>query len=304
MSGELQKRCGFVGLVGRPNVGKSTIVNYFLGEKISIVSSIPQTTRYAIKGILTRDNYQIIFLDTPGMHSYKDRLAQHLNKIASSSVFSCDLLLYVVDINRKPGLEERRLMENILKNRIKTIMALNKIDQGKHYLNDYIQDWRQVSREDERLILYYIPTSAKTGKNMDKLLESILENLPQSKEYFYPPGIMTDFPLKFRLADIIREKLFLKLKEELPHSLAVEVEEIEDKRNIFSVSAIIYLNRPSQKQIVVGEKGNIIKEVGIQSRQDMEKILKRKVYLKLWVKVLKNWQSSPRLLKELGYDVF
>ena len=181
-------------------------------------------------------------------------------------------------------------------------MVLNKIDLGIKFFNDHIDMWKrevEKSRKNDPM-LYYIPLSAKTGRDVDKLKDSIVDNLPESHPY-YDTGVLTDFPLKFRIADIIREKLFLRLKEELPHSIAVEVEQISEKKKVVSVKANIYVKRNSQKRIVVGKEGLILKEVGSLSRLEIEKIYDKKVFLDIWVKVLGDWQNRPRILKELGY---
>lgn len=298
-------KAGFVSLVGRPNVGKSTLLNSLVDSKVSIVSKIPQTTRYLVRGILNLDDAQIVFVDSPGIHSFKDRLAQYLNSIAKKALLDIDLILYVVDISRSLGQEEEQIMDVILSNNTKTIMVLNKIDLNKQFLNDYINLWKEKFKEKKLKkdpIVYYIPTSAKKGKNLEKLKGAIKEHLPISPP-FYEPGSLTDFPLKFRAADIIREKLFLKLKEELPHSLAVEVLDIEDKDTLVYLKALIYVNRNSQKRIIIGKKGHFIRDIGKNSRKELEAIFDKRVYLDLWVKVIPDWQKKLRILKEIGYGI-
>lgn len=292
-------KSGFITIIGRPNVGKSTLLNALLGSKISIISPIPQTTRHQIKGILNLKNTQLVFVDTPGLHSFKDKLALHLNTIAKRALDGCDLIVYVVDITRKLGPEEERLMDILLNQKSKIIMVLNKIDLGDKFIGDYVNFWENKKTKKD-LLLYYLPVSAKTGKNVDKLKEVLIDNLPESCPY-YDKDYLTDFPLKFRIADIVREKLFLTLKEELPHSLAVEVSEIEDKKKIVYIKVNIYVQRDSQKKIVIGRKGALLKEVGQAARLDIEKILNKKSFLDIWVKVLADWQKSPRVLQELGY---
>jgi len=293
-------RCGFVAILGRPNVGKSTLLNALIGNKISIISSIPQTTRHQIRGILNLENAQIIFVDTPGIHSFKDELTSHLNLVAKKSIEDCDLLLYVTDISRSIGREEETIMNLLASQKIKVIMVLNKIDLGINFINDYINLWKEKTKDKEDPLVYYLPTSAKTGKNVDKLKEVIVESLPKQVP-FYDKDTLTDFPLKFRISDIIREKLFLNLKKELPHFLAVEVEEIMEKENVFYIRVNIYVNRVSQKKIVIGERGELLKNIGKEARIEIEQILKKKVYLDIWVKVLEDWQKKTRILKELGY---
>ena len=292
-------KSGFVTIIGRPNVGKSTLLNTLLGSKISIISPIPQTTRHQIKGILNLKNTQLVFVDTPGLHSFKDKLALHLNTIAKRALDGCDLIIYVVDITRKLGPEEEKLMDILLNQKSKIIMVLNKIDLGDKFIGDYVNFWENKKTKKD-LLLYYLPVSAKTGKNVDKLKEVLIDNLPESCPYCDKDSL-TDFPLKFRIADIVREKLFLTLKEELPYSLAVEVSEIEDKKKVVYIKVNIYVQRDSQKKIVIGRKGTLLKEVGQAARLDIEKILNKKSFLDIWVKVLADWQKSPRVLQELGY---
>jgi len=295
-------KSGFVAVLGRPNVGKSTLINTLIGSKVSIISPIPQTTRHQIKGILNLKDAQVVFVDTPGVHSFSDKLASHLNTIAKESIEGTDLIIYVVDVSRRPAQEEEKLLELITPKGIKTIMVLNKIDLGDKYFNDYIDLWQRKIK-DKNLkdsLIYYIPASSLSGKNIDKLKKSLIENLPLGPAY-YDRDSLTDFPIKFRIADIIREKLFLKLEKELPHSLAVEVEKITDKKKTVYIKVNIYVKRNSQKRIVIGKKGIILKEIGSFTRPEIEKIYNKKVFLDIWVKVLAEWQRRPRILKELGY---
>jgi len=303
-------KSGFVAIIGRPNVGKSTLLNSLVKNKISIVSKIPQTTRHNIRGILNLKNAQIVFIDTPGIHSFKDKLSNYLNDVAKSSINDIDLILYLVDISRPIGKEEIDIMNFLVNQEYKIIMALNKIDLTPKYINDYINKFKEILEEKNKQdkLLYYIPISAKTFKNIDVLIKVILENLKE-QEPFYDFNTVTDFPIKFRIADIIREKLFLSLKEELPHSLAVEVEDILDRGLLkedsskypIYIKVNIYVNRLSQKKIVIGQNASLIKYVGETSRKEVESLLNRKIYLDIRVKVLEDWQDKPRILQELGY---
>jgi GTP-binding protein Era len=293
-------KSGFVAILGRPNAGKSTLLNALIGNKVSIISPIPQTTRYQLKGILNLENAQVVFVDTPGVHSFKDKLSRHLNTVAKKALEGCDLIIYVIDLSRRPGREEEELMQIISRQKVKTIMVLNKIDLGLKNLNTYVGLWSRKVENKDNYLIYYIPLSAKTGEGVDKLRDSIPENLPQSRPY-YDTDSLTDFPLKFRVADIIREKLFLQLEREVPHSLAVEVEKIDNKKRVVSINANIYVKRNSQKRIVVGRRGEVLKEIGSRARPEIEKLYNRKVFLSIWVKVLEDWQNRPRILKELGY---
>ncbi|MBN2482721.1 MAG: GTPase Era [Candidatus Omnitrophica bacterium] len=294
-------KSGFVVFIGRPNAGKSTLLNTFLQDKISIVSSIPQTTRHQIRGIANLKNAQIIFVDTPGIHRFRHKLANHLNSLAFKSLEDIEVILYVVDLTRRPGVEETHIMRSLIKQKIPIIMVLNKLDMQKKNITLYIDAWKaMLGRNKTDPVRYYVPVSAKTGKNIEELKEAVISLLPEGPP-FYEPGTVTDFPLSFRVADIIREKIFEKLSEEIPHSLAVEVEEIEDKEKLVCIYAAVYVNRDSQKQIVIGKKGGFIKDVGIAARGEIETIFKKKVYLQLRVRVVKDWQTQPRILQELGY---
>lgn len=296
-------KSGFVAVMGRPNVGKSTLINTLIGSKVSIVSRIPQTTRHQVRGILNLDSAQIVFVDTPGIHSFKDALVTHLNTIAKKSLEGCDLVVYMADISRNIGVEERRVMEILCSQNIKVIMALNKIDLGTKFINSYIDSWKNMIEKKaikNDPLIYFLPLSAKNQKNLDKLVEAIVENLPVQHP-FYDTKTVTDFPLKFRIADIVREKLFTILKKELPHSVAVEIEDIEDRGDLSYIRVNIYVDRSTKRKIIIGEGGQTIKKVGTDARAEIEKIFNKQVYLDIWVKVLAGWQEKPRILKELGY---
>ena len=294
-------KCGFVTIVGRPNSGKSTLMNNLLGQKISIVSRVPQTTRYIIRGILNLKDAQIVFVDTPGIHIYKHKLSSELNSMAFNSLDSVELILYVVDVGRCPREEETRIMKDLVLRETPVIMALNKTDVSNKFVNEYIEMWRELSQNKQGPLKYFLPISALKGHNLDSLLKSILEFLPKS-EPFYEKDAVTDFPLNYRVSDIIREKICLLLKEELPHNMAVEIEDIQQEDNITKIMANILVAKKSQKPIVIGEKGSMIKEIGTLSRKELEGVFSKKVFLQLWVKLKKDWQDSPRILKELGYS--
>jgi len=300
-------KSGFVAIIGRPNAGKSTLMNALVGSKISIVSPVPQTTRHQIRGILNSPDSQIVFVDTPGVHSFSDPLTTHLNGLARHSLEGCDLIIYMADVTRIPGQEEREVIKILSQQNSRVIMALNKIDLNTKYLNDYIALWQSEveGKKEKDFLLFYLPISAATGKNIDELLKVIITNLPEQPA-FYDTATQTDFPLEYRIADCVREKLFLQLREELPHSIAVEVEKIEDTKTksgkpLANISVNIYVNRESQKRIIIGAKGEALKAVGTQAREDLEKMLDKKVFLQLWVKIVEDWQNKPRILKELGY---
>lgn len=295
-------KSGFVAILGRPNVGKSTLLNALIGDKVSIISPIPQTTRHQIKGILNLKDVQVVFIDTPGMHYFNDELAQHLNTVAKSIIYGCDLILYVVDVTRNYGKEEERLMNIICNQDIKVIMVLNKVDKCEKFFNEYLSMWqKKIKGDKKKILLAYMPLSAKRGTNIDKLKEVLIGNIPEGPAY-YDDKAVTDFPVKLRIADIIREKLFLALKEELPHAVAVSVEEINNKKNVVYIKANIYVRRKSQKMIVVGKKGELLKHIGTLSRKEIETIYEKKVFLDIWVTIMEDWQKRPRILKDLGYE--
>jgi len=300
---EKEFKSGFVAIVGRPNVGKSTLLNALLNDKVSIVSKIPQTTRHLVKGVLNLLDAQIVFLDSPGIHMFKDTLAQHLNVIAKKSLVDTELVLYVVDISRPPAREEERIMDVLLQQQRKIIMVFNKIDLSRNFLKEYAEVWSaKVEAKEMKAdpVIACIPIAAKTGKNLNALIKEIKKELPFGPP-FYDTETATDFPIKYRIADVVREKLFLKLKEEIPHSVAVETREIEDKGKCIHVHVFIYVNRVSQKKIIIGQGGDFLKIVGTQARFDIEKILKKKVYLEILVKIVPDWQNKIRILQELGY---
>jgi len=293
-------RCGFVAVIGRPNVGKSTFLNSVLKEKVSIVSDIPQTTRHNIRAVLTKSSAQVVFIDTPGMHLFKDKLVSALNSLAVSSLKDIDAVVYIVDCSRGPFQEEERIVKILSRQRAPIIMALNKIDKSRKYLSDYINLWENSSKTNTGPLKYFIPISALRGTNLDKLVGSIEEFLPQG-EPFYPAEVKTDFPLSYRVSDVIREKICCFLKEEVPHGTAVETISIEDNDKLAIIRANILISHKSQKLIAVGRKGEMIKRIGISARMDLERIFKKKVFLDLKVKLEKGWQNKPRILQALGY---
>jgi len=299
----MQKKCGFVAIIGRPNVGKSTLLNTILKEKVSIISSKPQTTRFQIRGIFNDERGQIVFVDTPGLHIPKNELGKYLNTAALKAKTDCDLVLYMVDLTRPPGEEEINIIENLKDINKPVIMVLNKQDKGTGFANDYIKLWQEKIDREKDPLKYYIPISALEGRNINELLEAIFSLLPEGPPY-YPEDILSDFPLKLNISEIIREKLFNTLKKELPYSTAVMVEEIVPrKENLTYIKAIILVERESQKGIVIGKNGQVLKKIGEMARREIEFILEKKVYLELQVKVEKNWQENPLILKKLGYYI-
>lgn len=296
--------CGMVAIVGRPNTGKSTLLNYILAEKVAIVSTVPQTTRYKIKGIFTDERGQIVFIDTPGMHISRHRLGKSMLRQIDEAVDECDLVIHLVDATELPGEEERLMVDKIREVKVPIILGLNKIDLNPRFLDSYIKLWEEIKGKritelTESIIL--MPLSALKGMNVDKLIDAIFIHLPEGR-LFYPPDTLTDSPQRLAIADIIREKLFNLMHKEVPHSLAVYIDEMQSRRDkLIYIRAVILVERDSQKAIVVGKDGEILKEVGIKARQELETLLEKKVFLETFVKVKPGWRQDPEILRQLGY---
>jgi GTP-binding protein Era len=292
-----EERCGYIAIVGRPNVGKSTLLNKILGQKISITANKPQTTRHKILGIKTEGATQAIYVDTPGFHLGQKRTLNRLMlKAISNGVADVDLIIFVVE---KFGWYETEdmLLENMAKHQVPIILVLNKVDQikQKNELLPHIQALNKKFAFTE-----VIPISAQKGKNVDRLQAVVAELLP-IKPFEFPVEQITDRPVRFLVAEIIREKLTRLLGQEIPHQLTVEIEKFSEEEKITKISAIIYIERPGQKKIIIGEKGEKLKEVGTKARIDIEKLLEKKVFLQLWVKVKAGWSDDERLLNIMGY---
>ena len=300
---KLKKKAGFAVLVGRPNVGKSTFLNNILGKKVSIISKVPQTTRFSIRGIFNDPRGQIVFVDTPGIYLSN----QHLMKFLSSRSFSAkdegDVVLYMVDLSRHPGREEAEVLSQLWELKKPVIMLLNKRDIGQKYADDYIKLWKDAVGDNVDPLKYFIPISALEKVGLDEVLTTVFEHLPVS-EALYPPDVDSDLPDKLFMSDVIREKIFTHMKKEVPHSVAVKVDNIEERESkVLFIQATIIVERKSQKAIVIGKKANILKEVGQEARLELEKVFERRIYLELWVKVQKDWQKNMETLRELGYIV-
>ncbi len=299
-----KRKCGTVSIVGRPNVGKSTLVNAILGEKISIVSPVPQTTRQQIRGVYTDERGQIIFIDTPGLHLGNDKLDKFMNRASVNTIDDVDIIIHLIDANDRTGAEERHVI-NQLKNTKKTIIVgFNKVDLTKgKYIPDYIKLWEELTGKpiNELTNLILFPLSALKGTNVPKLLDLIFEHLAEG-DLLYPEDVITDFPQRLAMADLIREKLFLIMREEVPHSIAVKVEGVQPRKgDVLHVSALIYVERDSQKEIVIGKAGSVLKKVGTEARADLEELLGKKIFLELVVKVRSDWRDNTETLEEMGY---
>ena len=293
-----------VAIVGRPNVGKSTLLNAILGEKVSIVSDVPQTTRYQIRGVHTDERGQIVFIDTPGIHAGRDKLDKYMDRASLGSIDSVDAVIHMVDASEKTGLEEKHVISRLQKCGKPIIVGLNKIDitKGK-FVPEYIQLWEEVRGVpiSEMKDLVLLPLSALKGTNVKKLIDLLFEQMPQGP-FLYPEDTITDFPKRMAMADLIREKLFLLMREEIPHSIAVIIEGVQPKRgNVLHIRAAILVERESQKEIVIGKAGAILKQVGSQARKDLEELVGGKVFLELFVKARSNWREDYSTLEDMGF---
>lgn len=292
-------KCGFVTIIGRPNVGKSTLLNQILGQKIVITTDKAQTTRKRIKGILTDQNGQIVFVDTPGVHRPLNKLGEFLLDEAKVAVPDADLVLFLVDGTEPAGKGDKWIVENILKKtKIPVILVMNKLDKIKN-----------IQRVEENLMSYKIMfdenvpvvrISAKTGRNKDTLLSNIYKKLPEG-EKLYPDDVVTEESMRSVSEEIIREKILLNTQDEIPHSVAIKIEKYEETENIDRIYATIFCETKSQKGILIGKNGNLLKTIGTQARIELEEIADKKVFLGLEVKVEKDWRKKDKVLKDFGY---
>lgn len=294
-------RSGMVAVVGRANVGKSTLINAMLGEKISIVSPVAQTTRNLIRGILTEPRGQLVFLDTPGVHKTAHDLGRLMNRIARTSVEGVDVIMLVLDLAQPPREEDEGWMRRIMRETARCVIALNKVDRGAGYADAYRTLWERLAKDKGNIpAVDWLTVSAATGAGVGELLNHLFRLVPEGPMLF-PEDVLSDYPRKLAVADVIREKLFARLKEELPHAVAVWIEEIRDEDAGWQVDGYIYVNKPSQKRIVIGEKGRVIKTVSREAEKELAEIYERPVKINLWVKVEKDWARNFWMLKKLGY---
>ncbi len=291
-------KSGFVAVVGRPNVGKSTLVNSLIGQKIAIMSDKPQTTRNKILCILNLPDAQLLFLDTPGIHKPRHKLGEYMVQTAENTLREVDAVLFVVDATEEPGPGEEYILERLAAVTTPVILVINKIDKlPRAQVLPIIQRYA-AKREFTALV----PVSALTKTNLDNLVAEIKKHLPAGPKY-YPDDMITDQPERLLIAELIREKVLQLTREEIPHSIAVDIEEVATRDNgDLYVRAVIYVERDSQKGIVIGAGGAVLKEAGRQARADVENLLGSKAYLDLWVKVKKDWRNRPGVLKSLGYE--
>ncbi|MFY9525604.1 MAG: GTPase Era [Limnochordia bacterium] len=291
-------KSGFAAVVGRPNVGKSTLLNALLGFKVSIVSNKPQTTRNTVQCVLTRPHAQVVFLDTPGLHKPLHKLGEYMVKSAFRALEDIDVVIWLVEMGSWTAADEHILRE-LAPVEQPVILAVNKMDRIDPA--EYDAFLREVAAK--RDFAAVIPISAQEGTNLDQLEEAIIECLEDGPQY-YPEDWVTDQPERILVAEFIREELLVRTEEEIPHSIAVDVDQIEEdeERNLIRIRATIYVERDSQKGIVIGKGGRMLKEVGISAREQIERLLNTQVYLDLWVKVKKDWRNKPGALREFGYE--
>ena len=294
----LGHRSGFVAVMGRPNVGKSTRVNAYVGQKVAIISEKPQTTRHRLLGILTLPEAQVIFVDTPGIHTPQHKLGEYMVATAAAAIPDADLAIFMVDISSQPTPEDRQIVELLGHYpQVPVILAMNKLDLvTPEEAERAAQDYLSLGSFAETVML-----SATRGDNRAQLLEHILAHLPEGPRY-YPPDQVTDQPERVIAAELVREQVLRFTFQEVPHSVAVMVEEFrERKADLTYIEATIYVEKDSQKGIVIGQGGRILKRIGQAAREELENLLGHKVYLALWVKVRKKWRHDERSLEELGY---
>ena len=294
---ESAHRSGFVSILGRPNVGKSTLLNALVGEKIAIVTAKPQTTRALIQGVWTSDAAQIVLLDTPGIHDASSLINRRMMKSLSTALDERDLLLFVVDATREPRPEDRQAVEWIKRSQAPAFVVLNKIDLLRDRdallpLTAAYKEWHEFEE--------FFPVSAHTGDGLEELRSGVVARLPAGPPYF-PADYLTDQPERFLLAETIREKVLLLTRQEVPHSVAVTIDAWEELPRLARVSATIHVERPGQKPIVVGAAGTRLKQIGTQARIDAEKLLGKKLFLQLFVKVSENWREREEFLNELDW---
>ncbi|MFV0477279.1 MAG: GTPase Era [Parahaliea sp.] len=296
---EIQGRCGYVAIVGRPNVGKSTLLNYLIGQKISITSRKPQTTRHQVLGIKTEGANQIIYVDTPGLHAAQPKAINRLmNRAASSAIRDVDVVIFVIDRTAWTE-EDEMVLQQVRLSALPVIVAVNKVDilEDKQSLLPNLQ-----ALSDRGEFAAIIPLSALRRHNLEALEAEILKLLPPTDVLFFPEEQITDRSQRFLAAEIVREKIMRQLGEELPYAVTVEIEEFAEDEGITHISALILVERKGQKKILIGEGGSRLRRIGTEARHDMETLFDSKVMLRLWVKVKSGWSDDERALRSLGYD--
>ncbi|KYH28585.1 MULTISPECIES: GTPase Era [Clostridium] len=290
-------KSGFITIIGRPNVGKSTLTNKIIGEKLSIVSCRPQTTRNNIRAVLTKDNCQLVFVDTPGIHKPRHKLGEYMVKIAEESTSDVDLVVFITTPQKEIGKGDEMILESLKKSKNPVFLVVNKIDENPQEL--VVETLKNYSEYMD--FTEIVPISAKNGKNVDTLVELMIKHMPEGPKY-YPDDMISDVQERFVISEIIREKALRLLSEEVPHGIAVEIISMKkDDRNRYHIDANILCEKDSHKGIIIGKGGQMLKKISTYARQDMEKFLGAKVSLEIWVKVKKEWRDNNFVLKELGY---
>lgn len=292
-------RCGFVALAGRANVGKSTLLNQLLGSKVAIVSTVPQTTRFPVRGVLHRPGLQVIVIDTPGIHKPRYRMNEEMVRMATRILKEVDLVAVIVDASEGLGPGDRFVFDQVKQAGIGSFLVLNKIDlMPKERLLLMIDEARKTGLFEE-----IIPLSALTGENCDRLERVITERMPEGPPHF-PPETLSDLPERLAIAELIREQVFVKTRQEVPHATAVLIEAVrKDEKGLTRIDATILVDRDSQKSILIGEGGGMMKAIGTAARHNLETLLKGRVHLSLWVKVKEGWRDDPALLRLIGLPV-
>ncbi|NLY78086.1 MAG: GTPase Era [Tissierellia bacterium] len=291
-------KSGFVTVIGRPNVGKSTLLNWIIGEKISIISDKPQTTRNKIQLIYTRDSCQIVFLDTPGIQMPKNKLGEYMLKVSKETLNEVDVVAFMVDVSMKTGQLDNYIIEELKGIRTPIILLINKIDQiSKKDLEILVEKYKGMNMFHD-----IIPISAKKGDNVESFIEALIELLPEGPQYF-PDDMITDQPERFIISEIIREKALENLQEEVPHGIVVDIEQIKERedKDLLDVHAVIYCEKESHKGIIIGKGGKMLKTIGSSARMDIERLMGSKINLQLWVKVEKNWRERENKVRYFGY---
>ena len=289
-------KAGFVNIIGNPNVGKSTLMNALVGEKLSIITSKAQTTRHRIQGIVNGEDFQIVYSDTPGILKPNYKLQESMLKVARSALNDADIILYVSEISENPE-EKSEIIERILKSGVEVILIINKIDlSSQEKVNLLIKKWQNVLPSATILAV-----SAIHGHNISGLFDLILEKLPENPPY-YPKDELTDKSERFFASEIIREKILLNYQQEIPYAVETEIESFKEEEQIIRIKAVIYTEKDSQKGIIIGNKGLSLKKTGTEARIEMEEFFGKKIFLELFVKVRKDWRKNERMLKQFGYN--
>lgn len=289
-------KSGFVTLIGRPNVGKSTLMNHLIGQKIAITSNKPQTTRNRIQTVLTTEEGQIVFVDTPGIHKAKNKLGEYMVNVAERTLNEVDVVVWLVEPSTFIGAGEKHIIEQLKKVKTPVILVINKVDMVKREEVFAFIDVYQKQYDFAAIV----PVSARTGENTDELVKVLFQYLPYGPQ-FYDEDTITDQPQRQIVAEIIREKALHALNEEIPHGIAVAIDRMEFKRKLVNIDATIICERDSHKGIIIGKQGAMLKKIGSNARFEIEKMLEMQVNLKLWVKVKKDWRDSDFLIKNFGY---